>query len=175
MEFVELLAAFCDRDLFLGTSQKITAVDRGCLPRFARRGTKRISSGTEPHAGRNKITIQVQDHEKIWRTIFVTDVWAFPLTFIGWMGLPRVEDFFAAYLTQFFLRNRRNIARSVMSHSVLQSESSVHRTGLQPLTGDPGSTQREIKTVHLFVTSKSNLFIREIAELLCAGSRATNL
>ena len=33
--------------------------------------------------GRSEIAIQVQDHRKIWRTIFVTDVWAFPLAFLG--------------------------------------------------------------------------------------------
>ena len=38
--------------------------------------------------------------------------------------------------------------------------------------GGPGSIQCDIKTVHLFVTSKSNLFIREIADLLCAGFHA---
>ena len=160
------------RSIFRARRKRSRPLIAAAYPDLPDAGQSGFLLALEPHAGRNKITIQVQDHEKIWRTIFVTDVWAFPLTFIGWMGLPRVEDFFAAYLTQFFLRNRRNIANSVMSHSVLQSESSVHRTGLQPLTGDPGSTQREIKTVHLFVTSKSNLFIREIAELLCAGFRA---
>ena len=34
-------------------------------------------------------------------------------------------------------------------------------------------TQGDIRAVDLFVTSKSNLFIREIADLLCAGFRAT--
>src|SRR5215470_11895828 len=36
--------------------------------------------------GRSKVTIQVQDHRKIWQTIFVTNVWAFPLTFLGRLG-----------------------------------------------------------------------------------------
>ena len=123
-------------------------------------------------AGPSKITVQVQDHEKIWQTIFVTDVWAFPLTLIGWIGLPCVQQFFVTYLDQWFSRKRRRIAISTMSHSLAQGESSIHRTRLQPFTGESGSTQREIKTVHLFVTSKSNLFIREIAELLCSGFRA---
>jgi glycosyltransferase involved in cell wall biosynthesis len=121
-------------------------------------------------AGPSEITIQVQDHEKIWRTIFVTDIWAFPLAFVGWIGLPRVEQFFVTYLAQFF-RNRRNVVTSIMSHSMAQGESSHQRTSLQTVAAEPGSTGRELKTVHLFVTSKSNLFIREIAELLCAGFR----
>src|SRR5262249_8194649 len=43
--------------------------------------------------GRSEITIQVQDHRKIWRTIFYTHIWAFPLTFLGRLGLRRVEQF----------------------------------------------------------------------------------
>jgi len=160
------------RSIFRARRKRSRPLIAAAYPDLPDAGQSGFLLALEPPAGRSKITIQVQDHERIWRTIFVTDVWAFPLTFIGWIGLPRVEHFFVTYLTQFFLRNRRNIASSVMSHSVLQSESSVHRTGLQPFTGDPGSAQREIKTVHLFVTSKSNLFIREIAELLCAGFRA---
>ena len=122
--------------------------------------------------GPSEITIEVQDHEKIWRTIFVTEVWAFPLAFLGRIGLPRVEQFLVTYLAQFFVRNRQNVATSIMSHSIAHPESSLNRTRLQTFADDPGSMQREIKTVHLFVTSKSNLFIREIAELLCAGFRA---
>jgi len=160
------------RSIFRARRKRSRPLIAAAYPDLPDAGQSGFLLALEPPAGRSKITIQVQDHEKIWRTIFVTDVWAFPLTFIGRIGLPRVEHFFVTYLTQFFLRNRRNIASSVMSHSVPQSESSVHRTGLQPFTGDPGSTQWEIKTVHLFVTSKSNLFIREIAELLCAGFRA---
>jgi len=123
-------------------------------------------------AGPSEIRIEVQDNEKIWRTIFVTEVWAFPLAFIGRIGLPRVEQFLVTYLAQFFVRNRQNVATSIMSHSIAHPESSLNRTRLQTLADKPGSIQREIKTVHLFVTSKSNLFIREIAELLCAGFRA---
>jgi glycosyltransferase involved in cell wall biosynthesis len=160
------------RSIFRARRKRSRPLIAAAYPDLPDAGQSGFLLALEPPAGRSKIKIQVQDYERIWRTIFVTDVWAFPLTFIGRIGLPRVEHFFVTYLTQFFLRNRRNIASSVMSHSVPQSESIVHRTGLQPFTGDPGSTQREIKTVHLFVTSKSNLFIREIAELLCAGFRA---
>ena len=46
------------------------------------------------------------------------------------------------------------------------------RERLQSFRGQPGSTQSDIRAVDLFVTSKSNLFIREIADLLCAGFRA---
>jgi glycosyltransferase involved in cell wall biosynthesis len=122
--------------------------------------------------GRSEITIQVQDHRKIWRTIFVTDVWAFPLTFLGRIGLPRVERFLSTYLAQLFVEDRENTASSGKPHPPSQIESSLPRERLQRFRGEPGSTQCDIRAVHLFVTSKSNLFIREIADLLCAGFRA---
>src|SRR6267154_6474971 len=122
--------------------------------------------------GRSEITIQVQDHRKIWRTIFVTDVWAFPLTFLGRIGLPRVERFLSTYLAELFVRNRRNTASSIKPHPVSQIGGSLPRERLQSFGDEPGSTQRGIRAVDLFVTSKSNLFIREIADLLCAGFRA---
>ena len=122
--------------------------------------------------GRSEITIQVQDHRKIWRTIFVADIWAFPLTFLGRIGLPRVERFLSTYLAQLFVGNRLNTASSVKPHPRSQIEVSLPRQRLQSFRGESGSTQSDIRAVHLFVTSKSNLFIREIADLLCAGFRA---
>ncbi len=122
--------------------------------------------------GRSEITIQVQDDRKIWRTIFVTDIWAFPLTFLGRIGLPRVERFLSTYLAQLFVGNRQNTASSVNPHPLSQPEGSLRREKLQSFRGEPGSTQGDIRAVDLFVTSKSNLFIREIADLLCAGFRA---
>jgi len=117
--------------------------------------------------GRNEIAIQVQDHRKIWQTIFVTEIWAFPLTFLGGIGLPRVERFLCSYLAEFFIGNRQNTASSVH-----QIESSLTRESPQSFRSDARSTQCEIRAVNLFVTSKSNLFVREIAGLVCAGFRA---
>src|SRR5262245_39421864 len=122
--------------------------------------------------GRSKVRIQVQDHRKIWRTIFITEIWAFPLTFLSRLGLPRVEQFLSTYLAQHFVRNRGNAANSVQPHALSQLERGLPRERLQSFRDQLDSTQCEIKAVDLFVTSKSNLFIREIAELLCAGFRA---
>ena len=119
--------------------------------------------------GASEVTIQVQDHDKTWRTIFVTHISAFPLSFIGRVGLPRVEEFLATYLAEVFLAKRRNVAISTESRGTAQIEASLNHNKLQTFADNSGLTQSEIKTVDLFVTSKSNLFIREIAELLCAG------
>jgi glycosyltransferase involved in cell wall biosynthesis len=122
--------------------------------------------------GRSEITIQVQDQKKIWRTIFVADTWAFPLTLVGRIGLERVEQFLSSYLAQLFLGKRRKTAGSVERRAITQVNDRFGPARLQSFIGEPGSTQCEIKAVDLFVTSKSNLFIREVAELLCAGFRA---
>jgi glycosyltransferase involved in cell wall biosynthesis len=122
--------------------------------------------------GASEVTIQVQDHDKIWRTIFVTHISAFPLTFIGQIGLPRVEEFLATYLAEVFLAKRRNVAISTESRGTAQIERNLPHATLQTFANEQSSTQSEIRIVHLFVTSKSNLFVREIAELLCAGFRA---
>ncbi len=122
--------------------------------------------------GPSEITIQVQDPDKVWRTIFVTRIWAFPLAFIGRIGLPRVEQFLVTYLAEIFLAKRRNAAISIESGGTAQIETSLNHNKLQTFADKSGLTRSEIKRVDLFVTSKSNLFVREIAESLCAGFRA---
>ncbi len=141
-------------------------------PDFPEAGQSGFLLALELPAGRSDVTIQVRDHEKIWRTIFVTQIWALPLAFLGRIGLPRVEHFLVTYLAQLFPGKARNIAALAGSELVARIESGPRHGNIETSTGATGSTQREIKTVHLFVTSKSNLFIREVAELLCAGFRA---
>ena len=97
--------------------------------------------------GRSEITIQVQDDRKIWRKIFVTDTWAFPLTFVGRIGLPRVEQFLSTYLGQLFVGNRKNTATSLKQHSLTHIESRLPRKRIPIFKA--GSTQRGIKTVDL--------------------------
>src|SRR5262249_31187119 len=122
--------------------------------------------------GRSEIKIQVRDHRNMWRTIFVTDIWAFPVTFLRRIGLPRVERFLSTYLAQRFVGNKDNALSSVKPHPLGQIEGSLPHERFTSVRGETGSTQCDIRAVHLFVTSKSNLFIREIADLLCAGFRA---
>ena len=159
------------RSIFRARRKRSRPLIAAAYPDLPEAGQSGFLLVLELPVGPNEITIQVQDHDKIWRTIFVTDIWAFPLSLVSWIGLPRVEEFLAAYLEQLFRRGRRNTAASTASQSIAPSQSSLHHNRLQPFTDGPRSTQREIKTVDLFVTSKSNLFIREIAELLCAGFR----
>src|SRR5439155_27153141 len=112
------------------------------------------------------------DHEKTWQTILVTQIRAFPLTFLGGFGLPRVEHVLVTSLTDLFPGKTQSITAAAFPGLVARAEINPHYGRIKRFTGAPGPTHREIKTVHLFVTSKSNLFVREIAELLCAGFRA---
>jgi glycosyltransferase involved in cell wall biosynthesis len=122
--------------------------------------------------GPSEITIQVQDHDKIWRTIFVTPIRAFPLTFIGRIGLQRVEQILATHLAEMLLGKRRKTTNSVVSRPTARVGSTDPRNLLKPFPGEHDSIPHEIRAVDLFVTSKSNLFIREIAQLVRAGFSA---
>src|SRR6476620_11943934 len=160
------------RSIFRARRKKSRPVIAAAYPDLPEAGQSGFLLVLELPLGRSEITIQVQDHRKIWRTIFYTHIWAFPLTFLGRLGLRRVEQFLCSYPGQCFVGNPRNTASSVKPHPLSQTEGSLPRERFTSIKGGPGSTQCVIKSVHLFVTSKSNLFIREIADLLCAGFRA---
>ena len=157
------------RSIFRARRKRSRPLIAAAYPDLSEAGQSGFLLLLELPVGRSEITIQVQDHRKIWRTIFVTDIWAFPLTFLGRIGLPRVERFLSSYLAQRFVGNRQNSASSTKPYPLSQIEGSLPRERLQGFRDEPGLTQSDIRAVHLFVTSKSNLFIREIADLLCAG------
>src|SRR6266702_5343587 len=81
------------RSTFRARRKRSRPLIAAAYPDLPEAGQSGFLLALEPPAGRSEITIKVQDHERIWRTIFVTDVWAFPLTFIVRIGLPRVEHF----------------------------------------------------------------------------------
>ena len=159
------------RSVFRARRKRSRPLVAAAYPELPDAGQSGFLLVVELPAGPSRVTIQVQDHKKIWRTIFVTRQWAFPLSFLHWVGLPRVEHFLVSYLSELFGENRRTRASSLTQASAAGSKASVH-SELQTETSNPIVTEAEIKDVQLFVTSKSNLFIREIAELLCAGFRA---
>ena len=157
------------RSIFRARRKRSRPLIAAAYPDLPEAGQSGFLLSLEMPLGRSEITIQVQDHRKTWRTILVTDIWTFPLTFLGRIGLPRVERFLSSHLAALFVRHRRNTVSTVKQHVLSQPDASLPRERFPGFRGESGSTQ--FKTVHLFVTSKSNLFIREIAELLCAGFR----
>ena len=110
--------------------------------------------------GRNRLTFQVLDHDQIWRTFHRGSVIAFPLALLTWSGLSNVRRFLIFYLRQLFLSaNTLNQPKGSLEFS---------RSSL-PAVGS--SKPLETTRVDLFATSKSNLFILEIGELVTAGFR----
>jgi glycosyltransferase involved in cell wall biosynthesis len=161
------------RSMFKARRKRPRPLIAAAYPDFPEAGESGFFLELELPFGRSDVRIQVRDHEKSWRTILVTQIWAFPLTFLGRIGLPRVEHVVAGSLTERFLENAKSITASACPELLRQAEINPHLARMKSVTGPTtDSTRREIKTVHLFVTSKSNLFIREISELLCAGFHA---
>ena len=160
------------RSIFRARRKRSRPLVAAAYPDLPEAGQSGFLLELELPLGRSEITIQVQDHGKTWQTIFVTNIRTFPLTFLGRLGLPRVERFLSTYLAQVFVANRQNPASPAKLNAPCQRKTGPLREGFSSSHGGPGATPSGIETVHLFVTSKSNLFIREIADLLCAGFRA---
>ena len=158
------------RAIFRARRKRSRPLIAAAYPDLPEAGQSGFLLSLELPPGRSEITIEVQDHQKNWRSIFATDVWTFPLNFLGRIGFPRVERFLSGYLAEVFVGNRKTTPKSVQPYAPGHLETSLPREQSPQFWAVPGST--ELKKVDLFVTSKSNLFIREIAELLCAGFRA---
>ena len=105
--------------------------------------------------GRNEVTFQVLDHERVWRTFATATVSALPLATLASSGLTNTRRFLIFYLKQWFASRG--------------AHSTGHESSLAP--AQLSSTTIALKRVDLFATSKSNLFIVEIGELVAAGFR----
>ena len=116
--------------------------------------------------GSSTLELQLKDHEKIWRLIFSTPIRSFSLDWLGRMGLRETQQTLVTKL-------RRRFVKPELELAVEAGELEEIKARIRSATtiSDPTA----IRAVHLFVTSKSNLFIREIAELVCAGFREAGL
>jgi GT2 family glycosyltransferase len=111
--------------------------------------------------GRNRLTFQVLDHDQIWRTFHRGTVIAFPLALLTWSGLTNIRRFLIFYLRQLFLP----------AHDSLNQPKGTIEFSRGSLPAVASSKLLETTRVDLFATSKSNLFILEIGELVTAGFR----
>jgi glycosyltransferase involved in cell wall biosynthesis len=159
------------RSVFKARRKRSRPMTAAAYPDFREAGESGFLLELELPFGRSDVIIQVRDHEKTWQTILVTQIWAFPFTFLGRIGLPRVEHVVATLLTELFLEKVKGITVSAFPDLVAGVETDPQYDSVKRLANASAPTHRDINTVDLFVTSKSNLFIREIAELLCAGFR----
>jgi len=103
------------------------------------------------HSGRNEISIQVQDEQKRWRTFFSTAIKVLPLDLLEKAGFPNVRDHLVDKL------QRRRTARS------------IHLAISESVGGMAQRLQFQPRRVVIYGTLRSNLFIREVGELVAAG------
>ncbi|PYI77396.1 MAG: hypothetical protein DMF01_01450, partial [Verrucomicrobia bacterium] len=119
-------------------------------------GTAAESSGfyvnVPLRAGANRLLFQVQDARKCWRTFFTAEIKAMPLDFLLRLGLTNLHEHLRTRRPH---RRRRSPASSNrrMRHVPVQDESAPVR----------------LRRVIVYATAKSNLFIREVGELVVAG------
>src|SRR5215467_959884 len=110
------------RSIFRARRKRSRPLVAAAYPDLPEAGQSGFLLVLELPVGRSRVTIQVQDHRKIWQTIFVTEVSAFPLTFLGRLGLPRVEQFLSTRLAELFVGNRRNAVNSLQPHPLSELE-----------------------------------------------------
>jgi glycosyltransferase involved in cell wall biosynthesis len=115
--------------------------------------------------GRSDITLEVLDHERVWRKFHFASALAFPLSFATRLGLSNLRLFLLFYLRHVVTRVAPHLVTSPAARPVPApglNQSQVATTPPSPL---------RMRQVNLFATSKSNLFIVEIGELVAAGFR----
>lgn len=105
--------------------------------------------------GPNHLNLQVLDHDRIWRTFQTAVIWAFPLSILRRLRFFNLRGFLISYLQMNYARKDRSLDRS-------------SRKGSFSLPA-PEHVLKSTKRIDLFATSKSNLFILEIGELIAAG------
>jgi GT2 family glycosyltransferase len=110
-----------------------------------------------------EVVLEVKNEAKKWNAVFATRIIAFPLSVLRLMGLPRVEKVAVSYFAHRFPGSAKNAALRANGHEAIG-----------PTTRRP-RVDRTITAIDLFVTSKSNLFIIEIGELVRAGFEAAGL
>ena len=116
--------------------------------------------------GRNHITFQVLDHKRVWRTFHSASVLAIPLAFATRLGFSNLRLFLLFYLKHFLTRSASRLVTSSAPSSV-----SPLGSGQPTKVAAAPSAALHTRHVNLFATSKSNLFIIEIGELIAAGFR----
>ncbi len=99
--------------------------------------------------GRQGVRLQVLDEARVWRTFHVATVRALPLQTLARAGFPRVRAQVLASLARWWgsASSTPTVAKRILA------------------------APRTVTQVDLFATSKSNLFILEIGELIAAGFR----
>ena len=112
--------------------------------------------------GAASLQLEVKNAEKNWQPIFRARLQTYSL---DWLRRIRLEHFRTALIER--LRGRSDGAAEALRVETGELEEIKARIANATTIAAPVA----IRTVLLYVTSKSNLFIREIAQLVCAGFR----
>ena len=116
--------------------------------------------------GTYDLTLDVRDQEKAWHTLFRTTASAVPLGIVRRLRFPQLEETLRSKLQRHFPKTTPNLALAA------GEAEEIRREIARSLRVDPLPPRLiPVAKVNLFVTAKSNLFIREIGELVCAGFR----
>jgi len=102
-------------------------------------------------AGRNHLTLQVRDEQRTWRTFYTATVYAHRLRLLENLG---------------FHQSRKLVLSNLQRR--YEERARPHAGSINP---NQSSQPTRYKKVDLFATTKSNLFILEIGELIAAGFR----
>jgi GT2 family glycosyltransferase len=105
--------------------------------------------------GRNYLTLQVRDEQRVWHTFHTAAISAYPLLLLDKLRFHRLRQFLISYLARRYCGFRK-VYSAPRNHSSFSS---------------PVPQRPAISRIDLFATTKSNLFILEIGELLAAGFR----
>ena len=105
------------------------------------------------HLGRNRFDLQVRDENRAWQSFRTVVIRAYPLRFLSRLHFEHLRAFLISYLQQRYRNSAVRVEQSSSQPASIQTQSPATRR------------------VDLFATSKSNLFILEIGELIAAGFR----
>jgi GT2 family glycosyltransferase len=112
--------------------------------------------------GGSTLTLEVKDENRNWRCLYQTRLTTYSF---DWLTRARLTHFQRELVSRLQARFRRGGP----DLAIESGELAEIRARIANAT--TASTLGPIRTIHLFVTSKSNLFIIEIAHLICAGFR----
>lgn len=104
--------------------------------------------------GRNHLVFQVQDQNRVWSTFHSATTFVLPASLPARLGFKNLQKFLISYL--------KRLTAGRPSASAAETEFKAI---------SPSPVLLATRRVHLFATSKSNLFIVEIGELVAAGFR----
>jgi len=116
--------------------------------------------------GSSALELEVKDESRKWRCLYQTRLTTYSF---DWLTRARLNHFQQELVSRLHAR----FQRSEPDLAIESGELEEIRARIENAT--TASAPGPIRTVHLFVTSKSNLFIIEIAHLICAGFREAGL